>query len=84
MQNIKESKLKEGFAVLTKKMKGAKERDSYIPAQMNFEKDAKISVTPLNWGGSSDFVSFAQANCLIFAPQDTILEEKEICKIVFI
>lgn len=84
MQNVKESKLKEGFAVLTKKMKGAKERDSYIPAQISFENDAKISVTPLNWGGSSDFISFAEADCLIFVPQDTIIEEEEICKVVFI
>lgn len=84
MQNARDFGLKEGFAVLTKKMKGAKERDSYLPAKMSFEKDAKISITPINWGGSSDFVSFANADCLIFVPQDKIIERGEIAKIVFI
>ena len=84
MQNAERSHLPEGFAVLTHKLRGAKDRDSYLPARVAFEKDARVSVTPLKWGGSSDFISFSKADCLIFVLQNTIIEAEEICKIVFL
>lgn len=84
MQNAKATKLKEISAVLQKKLKGAKERDSYIPAKISFGDDAKISVEPLKWGGSSDFVSFARADSLIFAPQNKTLETGEITKVLLL
>lgn len=84
MQGAGSDELKEGFAKLTEKMKGAKERDSYIPATMNFEADGTISAAPLNWGGSSDFVSFSKADCLIFVPQGKMLAPQEIVKIIFL
>lgn len=84
MQNSQETNLPEGFAVLTKRLKGAKERDSYLPAKLSFGTDAKLSVEPLKWGGSSDFISFSKADCLIFVPKDEILEASTIVKIMFI
>lgn len=78
MQGAKNFELKNGFAVLSDKIKGAKERDSYLPAKLNFGEDGKIYAELLRWGGSSDFVSFAKADCLIFIPQDKILEANEI------
>lgn len=84
MQNAKDLELREGFAVLSKKMKGAKERDSYIPASLKFSQQAQMSVEPIKWGGSSDFVSFARADSLIFVPQDATLESGAIVKILFL
>ncbi|MGI8556582.1 MAG: hypothetical protein ACR2LT_09545, partial [Pyrinomonadaceae bacterium] len=76
--------LETGFAALGEKVKGAKERDSYLPAKLLFNDGGKISVAPLNWGGSSDFISFARADCLIFVPQDKIIEKGKIVKIILL
>lgn len=84
MQGASGYELKEGFARVSEKMKGAKERDSYIPATVNFQADGIISVAPLKWGGSSDFVSFAQADCLIFLPQGQTIVPQAIVKIIFL
>jgi molybdopterin molybdotransferase len=81
MQGANDCDLREGYAILTKNMKGAKGRDSYIPAKFTFNKNAQLFVEPLKWGGSSDFVSFSKADCLIFVPQDNILEAESIVKI---
>ena len=84
MQSAKDFNLQNGPAILNEKMKGAKERDSYIPAKIVFQTDGKISVAPLKWGGSSDFISFARADCLIFVPQDKVQEVNSVVKIVFL
>lgn len=84
MQGAKYCDLKDWFAILTKNMKGTKERDSYIPAKINLKKAAQISVEPIKWGGSSDFVSFADADCLIFVPQNETLEADSIVKILYL
>lgn len=84
MQNAQKSDLSKGFAVLAKRLKGAKERDSYLPAKLSFGADAKVTVEPLKWGGSSDFISFSKADCLIFVPKDEIIEESSVVKFLFI
>ncbi|MGI8470521.1 MAG: molybdopterin molybdotransferase MoeA [Pyrinomonadaceae bacterium] len=84
MQGAKDCELKCGFAILSEKIKGAKERDSYLPAKLNFQDAGKLSAAPLRWGGSSDFVSFAKADCLIFVPRDKIIEAGRIVEIIFL
>lgn len=84
MQNAKNSDLKKVSAVSIKKLKGAKERDSYLPAKLAFNNNAQLSVETLKWGGSSDFVSFARADCLIFVPKDTAIEANEVVKILLL
>ncbi|HZE73027.1 MAG TPA: gephyrin-like molybdotransferase Glp [Pyrinomonadaceae bacterium] len=68
MQGAKEPALVEESAVLTTNVKGAKERESYLPAKLKPGEKGLLSVEPLKWGGSSDFVSFAQATALIIVP----------------
>ncbi len=84
MQNALQSELKSGFAVLTKSIKGASERDSYLPAKTSTNKKGQLLVEPLHWSGSSDFVSFSRANALIFVGKDKLLETESVVKIVFI
>jgi molybdenum cofactor synthesis domain-containing protein len=84
MQGASETELETGFAVLDKKLKGAAERDSYLPAELFFTKHGEFIAKPLKWGGSSDFVSFARADALVLVPKDEILEEKKIVKIAFL
>ena len=84
MQNATQTQLKEGFAVVSSKLKGAKDRDSYLPASLEINEKAQLIATSLRFSGSSDFVGFAKADCLIFVPKGKILEAESIAKIVFI
>ncbi len=84
MQGARDCGLKEAFAVLSGKLKGAKERDSYIPARLNFNEKGQVMAAPLKWGGSSDFVAFSKADCLIFVPQNAVCETGTIIKIALL
>jgi molybdopterin molybdotransferase len=53
---------------LAKPVKGAIERESYLPAQLTTNDDGELVVFPLKWGGSSDFVAFAMATALVIVP----------------
>ncbi|HZH33656.1 MAG TPA: molybdopterin-binding protein, partial [Pyrinomonadaceae bacterium] len=84
MQGASRGSLRSGFAVLKNKIKGAKERDSYLPAKIETNEKGQLIAESLRWGGSSDFVSFARADALVFVPRDEILETKSIVKIIFL
>jgi len=84
MQSANDCQLKEGFAVLSGKAKGAKGRDSFLPAELSFDETGKLFVAPLRWSGSSDFVAFSKADCLIFVPKDTNYERDETVKIMYL
>ncbi len=70
MQSAKKTALAEGWARLTRGVKGAHERDSYLPALLSTDESATLSATPLKWGGSSDFIGFVRATALIVVPRD--------------
>jgi molybdenum cofactor synthesis domain-containing protein len=75
MQGATETDLEKETARLAKSVKGAKERESYLPAQLSTNDDGQLLATPLKWGGSSDFVAFVRATSLIIVPPDvTVLE----------
>jgi molybdopterin molybdotransferase len=84
MQNAGETELKRGFALVSKQIKGAKERDSYLPAALEFTEKARLIVTPLRFSGSSDFVGFARADCLIFVPKGETMNEGNVAEIRFL
>ncbi len=71
MQGAKQTQLQKETALLAKSVKGAKERESYLPAQLRTNDDGQLLATPLKWGGSSDFVGFVRATALIIVPPDT-------------
>jgi molybdenum cofactor synthesis domain-containing protein len=68
MQGCKEAALVEECAVLARKVKGASERTSYLPALLRTNEEGQLLAEPLKWGGSSDFVAFARATALIIVP----------------
>ena len=71
MQGANEPALRTETAVLAKPVKGTPERESYLPAQLTTNDDGQLIAFPLKWGGSSDFVAFAQATALMIIPAGT-------------
>lgn len=69
MQGARETQLQEETAVLEKDLRGTADRECYLPAELNTNDDGKLRATPLKWGGSSDFISFARATALIIVPR---------------
>jgi hypothetical protein len=45
------SDLKKGFAVLAGNAKGARERDTYLPASVSTDPSGVLIATPLKWQG---------------------------------
>ena len=83
MQGRNEPTLKEEQAVLAKTVKGTKDRESYLPAQVFTNDDGQLVAFPLKWGGSSDFVAFASATALIIVPAGvTSIEAESVVEIV--
>jgi molybdenum cofactor synthesis domain-containing protein len=68
MQGAKATALSEDWAVLSSKVKGAVERESYLPARLRTSEAGVLTAEPLKWGGSSDFVAFVRATALIIVP----------------
>jgi molybdopterin molybdotransferase len=65
MQGANDASLLEQRAILARDVKGAAERESYLPATMRTDDDGHSIAEPLKWGGSSDFVAFTRATALI-------------------
>lgn len=82
MQKAAETRPPMCYAAVSDRMKGTKERDSYLPARIRFGKDGKLTATPLRWHGSSDFVGFAAADVLVFVPKGGSLDAGDIAKVV--
>ena len=71
MQGAAEATFVHDQAVLAGKLKGAIDRESYLPATLRTDEKGTLLAEPLKWGGSSDFVSFARATALINLPAGT-------------
>ena len=69
MQGAKEPELLKETAVLAQAVKGTQDRESYLPAKLSTSGDGKLLALPLKWGGSSDFVAFADATALVIVPK---------------
>src|SRR6185295_18190148 len=83
MQRSNDAALKTETGVLAKPVKGSKDRESYLPAQLTTNDDGQLIAFPLKWGGSSDFVAFARATALVIVPAGVrSLETETIVKIV--
>jgi len=84
MQAAGNSDLKKGFAVLAATAKGARERDTYLPASVSTDPSGVLIATPLKWQGSSDFIGFARADSLIFVPRGSTIQGGRVAGLVFI
>lgn len=84
MQGAREINLKTGFAVVTKNLTAARERDSFLPVKLSTDNQGRLLAEPLDWGGSSDFVAFARADALVFVPCGAALKTGNAAQIVFL
>jgi molybdopterin biosynthesis enzyme len=84
MQSAKNCELKRGFAVVSDKIKAAKERDSFLPASLETDKKGKLIIESLRFNGSSNFIPFARADALVFVPQGKNLESGDVAEILFL
>jgi molybdenum cofactor synthesis domain-containing protein len=77
MQGAAEPTLKQETALLARSVKGASDRETFLPCELTTNDDGQLIAFPLKWGGSSDFVAFARATALIILPKtiDLIPEE---------
>jgi molybdopterin molybdotransferase len=68
MQGAGQTEMKEDRAMLLRSVRGAMERESFLPAELQTDEGGRLIAEPLKWGGSSDFVAFARATALINVP----------------
>ncbi|MGB7067865.1 MAG: gephyrin-like molybdotransferase Glp, partial [Pyrinomonadaceae bacterium] len=84
MQGAIECELVGGQAILPAAAKGAKERDTYLPATLKTDKAGSLLAKPLRWHGSSDLIGFARAQALIFVPRGKTLEARTVVNILYL
>lgn len=83
MQGAQDATLREERAMLSRDVKGTTERESFLPATLETNQEARLLAQPLKWGGSSDFVAFTRASALIIVPQGAgVLEAGEIVRVL--
>lgn len=84
MQRAKNAHLKSGFAVVSGKIKAAKERDCFLPVSVETDARGKLVIKSLQFSGSSNFIAFSKANALVFVPQNKNLESGDAAEILFL
>ncbi|MEP7077337.1 MAG: gephyrin-like molybdotransferase Glp [Acidobacteriota bacterium] len=84
MQGANQIDLRSGYARTSSRLKGAAERETYLPIELKISSDATMIAEALKWGGSSDFIGFAKTEALAKIPRGRIYEAGEIVEIVYI
>lgn len=84
MQSAKNCELKKGFAVCAERIKGAFERDCYLPVSLSTNAQGQLMIESLRFAGSSNFIAFARADALVFVPQGKNLEQGDAAEILFL
>jgi molybdopterin biosynthesis enzyme len=76
--------LAKGRAVAGGVLKAAKDRDTYLPAKLGADGEARLTVTPVKWIGSSDFIGFGKADALAFVPSGERIDTGGLAEILFL
>lgn len=84
LQGATDAFAKGGTAVLAANVRGAKERDSYLPANLSTNRSGQQIACPLRWSGSSDFIGFSRAGALIVVPKGSVLEKGSTAAILYL
>lgn len=84
MQSAKICSLASGTAVCASRIRGAAERDCFLPVSTSTVADGSLTIETLRFSGSSNFIAFARANALVFVPQGRDLVAGEIAEILFL
>jgi molybdenum cofactor synthesis domain-containing protein len=81
MQKATETELPRGKAVSQGVLRAAKERDTYLPVKAAIGRDAQLTVSPVKWIGSSDFIGFGKSDTLAFVAAGQTIEAGEIVEV---
>ena len=81
MQGAADTRLRSATAVLASAVKAPAERDALVPARLATDGHARLIAVPLVSQGSSDLVSFAEAEALVSVPQGNVREENDVVPI---
>ena len=65
MQGASCPALKTGEAVALGNFKATPERDAYMPGKLGTDDSGRLTVVPIDFHGSSDFIGFASADVLV-------------------
>lgn len=84
LQSAADSDIRSGYAVLAADAKGAAERDSYLPSSLETNELGQLIAQPLKWSGSSDFIGFSRAVCLVIVPQGEQLKRDDVVSICYL
>jgi len=84
MQGAAEVLMQMGSAELSADTRGAKDRDTFLPALLTSDENGRLRTTPLKWLGSSDFIGSARAEALIFIPAGQSCKAGDIVKTAFL
>jgi molybdopterin molybdotransferase len=84
LQSAAESDLRRGFAVCAQRIKGAGERDSFLPVSLATDQKGRLVIEALRFSGSSNFIAFARAEALVVVPRGRHLEAGEVAEILFL
>jgi molybdopterin biosynthesis enzyme len=84
LQSAEESDLARGFAVVSARIKGAGERDSFLPVSLATDRKGRLVIEALRFSGSSNFIAFARAEALVYVPAGKNLEAGEVAEILFL
>ena len=84
MQKAADPSADNGSAVLATDTRGARERDTYLPAGLSTNELGQLIAHPLKWSGSSDFVGFSRARALVLVPQGAELAKGSVAKILYL
>ena len=84
MQNADSCELKQSYAVASAKIKGAKERDCFLPVQVETDNDGKLVIESVCFSGSSNFIAFSNANALVFVPKGETFAPEDVVEIAYL
>jgi len=84
MQNADSCELKQSYAVASAKIKGAKERDCFLPVQVETDNDGKLVIESVCFSGSSNFIAFSNANALVFVPKGEAFAPGDVVEIAYL
>jgi molybdopterin molybdotransferase len=84
MQGEGNPQMKAGNAVLTRDVRAAKERDTYLPAALGTTDAGVLTAEPLKSQGSSDFIGFSRAEALITLNRGAEISAGEAAPILFL
>ncbi|MCW5959145.1 MAG: molybdopterin molybdotransferase MoeA [Pyrinomonadaceae bacterium] len=83
MQGAKFPELNRGFAKLLHPIKSTKGRDALLPASFSTDSAGHLTIETLRFSGSSNFITFARAEGLVFVPAGVDLNAGEVAEIYF-